>query len=349
VIVLEVFLLHVQSVMIWRFVLLTNRVVEGLKFAITSDPVIDCNGTDIVIDISTGSSDLNSYCHSTILELNSDEPFSTFGFTNSVYFVLLDVEAGITEFPDFSDAVPEMMRVLVTAGEWSPPDNWLIDHHLLASPVGEARVYDTREMGIKRSVELVFGYCESGQGKPNISLLPPPLLSAGVSIRAVLGDTVGFCLISIDGRIAHFDSQIEWLQASLAEAPCRQSDFVIVSFSGDVDNGVVDLIESHALVDLVFSEKQGFGWNPWDNRRIEFSPNGEFRIFDSCESDESVPFVESKKSQRLMDYPSPAVFSTTESSNVIVSLIVAVASGISLNIAFRRSLLKSSYSVVSGP
>lgn len=299
-----------------------------MKFAITSGGDIDCNAVDFVI--RTTNSPTKEQCVKEAI-LNDEEPFSEILLVKfGVLLIVIDPRLTVM-VPDSFSAAPDFLRVLIVKAPpegWKTPSAWLIDHEIHIKNNHIDSVFDTRDFPVIRPISVRLGSCEG--------LPPVPFLSANVLIKKMLGELVTVCFVQIDAQIAHFDSQIQWLQANLAEQPCRESDFVVVSLgSSSVDSEVVDLLESHSLVDLVTS----------GNGMIEFKPSGEFRFSNNCDRIEGES-VQSKREKRISDYPSPAVFSDTDVRNILFSVAVALVSGLSVNVAFRRAIVKQVYEII---
>ena len=174
------------------------------------------------------------------------------------------------------------------------------------------------------------------------SLYPyAPLLTATVAIEHALG--IRFCLVGIDANIAQFEYPLEWLQATLQEYPCRTSDWVLLSLAnGNPDPEVIDLIDNYALVDLVLADRPIYNmrttvWNSSSGAVLAKFDRTSSRRMKECGNPEEVSLSSSRKGERYTA-TSKKFFSYTSTGNMIIAVIIAMISGLGVNISFRRAL-----------
>jgi hypothetical protein len=297
---------------------------------------IRCDGLDVIISIVP-----NACTDIVSLTLGPSHPFGSYEWgKKGPVIVLMDRSAGIREYPEQVAPLTANLRILFALGPEVPVDEeagWQMD-----AVITQPGIYDTNTMRIQRSLYMSLGSCPQAQ----VVLPDVPVLSADIM------RTPEHCIVSIDGRVAHFDAQIQWLQATLAEDPCRESSFVIFSLSfGDLlDSEVKDFLRSHTLIDVIASptvltfDESTLSVDIQRDGSIEFKPDGTLVHRAGClkTSDPIITGV-SKRDDRVTRYPPSAVFADTPMGNVVFAVIVSILSGLSLNIAFRRSLMKRMY------
>ena len=146
------------------------------------------------------------------------------------------------------------------------------------------------------------------------------------------------CLVKLDMRVASFDNQLEWLQSTLLEGKCRQSDWLIVVFSHarHVSPTVMDVVSNHAVVDLVVSDF------PLSADRPPYISNGileitkdKLSVYSICEASDP-PLILFPQTSRRIDFRKRKVFSRTSWTNIWISVSLAFLNGLVVNIAIRK-------------
>lgn len=342
----------------WRWLslllLLVSKGVRAVKFSVTSEcPKLPFDEVMIVIGPCV--------------------PFRVVTHSEAV-FIQVDRSAGLKGLPEkVSDGMDDtLIRVLVLLRSTSPlgdseldlfTNKWGIDVIVVQGPttaplsddmvavtcIHDSCSFDTAELVPGKTVWSRLGSCESTK----LDLTSVPSLSASVEI---VSGSIIFCVVKIDSRIAHFDAQLEWLQATLSEHPCRSSDFTIVTFKGgNLDSEVVDLLSAHAMVDLIVSDDPKIripmrGVPLTQDGVLGFTKDGQITYSpatcNSVSSPDQKVFFPSRRNDRMSSYPMIAVYSDTPTSDVIFSIVVALLSGLMVNVAFRRSLLKRRYEAI---
>ena len=311
--------------------------------------------------------------------LNTPVPFMT-KVVDDTLFVLLDrtrVTGPLSSFP-----IPELSaqwRVLILTGILSDADShvvrdeWRMDavvarnatvgnalNNIVFDCIDESgicyhtlvnRVLESSNSGspealsttiLTRRVILPVAGCASNDAPFDVSF---PMLSMAATINRLLDVT--FCVIRIDGRVAHFDNQLEWLQANLQEEPCRTSDWVIVRvFGSSLDEEVVDLLDNYALVDLLLVDT-GFA-APLVHPTVVYSDGSHALAFTDREMsmhpvcDANAPEVSHTSSKRVQrqQLHGRKLLSKTANSNVFIAMIIAVLSGLAVNISYRKSVAR---------
>lgn len=161
------------------------------------------------------------------------------------------------------------------------------------------------------------------------------------------------CLLKVDARVGFFDNQLEWLQASLLEPKCRQSAWLVVAVGsafGNLDMSIIDLIELHAVVDLVVAD----AFIP--NLSIPQIVNGLLdvqedlvRVYSACDASSPSNILRSQTAERI-DFKHRQLFSKTSTRNIFLALLVSFLAGFAVNLSARRWIDRkeaSSYTALS--
>lgn len=173
--------------------------------------------------------------------------------------------------------------------------------------------------------------------------LSVPTLSASVQIANSIG--ISFCVVKIDSRIAHFDHQLEWMQANLIERPCRESDWVIMSVAhGDLDYETLDFIDNTAAVDIVFSDRvvsdlttpQLVAAKGTEVFTLAFRER-DAHSFPSCTAAGPSPVsLQSRADERFSTSPRRTV-SRVPVGVIVTGIVLAGLAGLAINVSLRRS------------
>ena len=156
----------------------------------------------------------------------------------------------------------------------------------------------------------------------------------GMSLKLFEQDGTNLlCLASIDSRIAHFDNPIEWLQMSLQQQPCANSQWIVlVASPSALDHSVVDILKNYASVDLIASDI-----DPTIPSAVHTLPNVTIDVSSTTITDTSTGSI-------LLGEPSPGSrkfvtkpLSKTSSSNIVWAIVLSCLSGLILNISARVS------------
>jgi hypothetical protein len=153
----------------------------------------------------------------------------------------------------------------------------------------------------------------------------------GMSLK-LLPDRLA-CIVAIDSRIAHFDTPIEWLQASLHQQPCLQSNWVIVvALPNFPDQSVIDILVHHARVDFLATNPD----QSLDSPLLIVNPNITFEISPSGIVDTSSgrPIVGEKQTQNFSTL-SRKPLSNTSVFNIVWAIMISTLAGFSINYSGR--------------
>lgn len=172
-----------------------------------------------------------------------------------------------------------------------------------------------------------------------------------VSAAVINNPPVSVCLIKLDMRVAYFDNQLEWLQASMLESKCRDSGWLIlvVSHANEFKgNLIVDVIQNHAKVDLLIVDAHISAVTKIpqiSNGLLEFSDT-QLKLFSSCTAGEtSSANTLSNQRESRSAFHERKIFSKTSTWNLVSALVLAWLSGIVVNVAIRKG--SSHYQFVS--
>ena len=351
----------------WVLFLGLNRyTTNGLKIATITRPILEPAECPLV-DFGFVTTDSAVNC-----------PFPVFGKSISLPFTATETETAVFTFLDRSIVRSDVRkltvtqaaskwRILLLIGELSDDDadeiatEWRMDavltsHSVPASlnsvPVcaDDVCVHDTGEFELHglRNIQYAAGSCPQPVESVThsvVRLLPARNIPFSVEVRDIVG--IRFCVVGIDALSAHFDAQLEWLQATLSEAPCRLSNWQVVFISnGMADSQVATLIDNHALVDLVIGRSSGKTPSISDQGTVQFSGTS-MSLSHDCNEASNTVFVESKRSDRAQQYPSKNAMSTTPVKDIVWAFLLAVFSGLAVNVSLRKSLLMKTYEPIS--
>ena len=162
------------------------------------------------------------------------------------------------------------------------------------------------------------------------------------------------CIVSTDTRIAAFDNQIQWLQASLNEKPCWDSDWIFVFAGGldPIDHVVLEVIESYAIVDALLVDSDTVEVSipvaPFLGSTIRVE-SSDFAVIVSS----LVNVSQQIRSRRLERQAGAAntgrrkFFSKTSATNLIWAFLLSCVAGLLVNVSVRE-VRGIPYSLITG-
>jgi hypothetical protein len=176
------------------------------------------------------------------------------------------------------------------------------------------------------------------------------------------------CLVSIDSRIAAFDTPAEWLQLTLHERPCWMSDWVIVvahsgapksassanTSTGVLDPVVVEILDSYAIIDILVSDASVGGLSvdmvivPFTGTTIQLQSLDDAAIVIPASPGGSTTVHSRRKDRKNSTQIGRKILSKTSWTDIIWAFIIAAFGGLLVNISLRDIGKRISYSAITG-
>jgi len=182
--------------------------------------------------------------------------------------------------------------------------------------------------------------------------LDPNKFFQPLSMSTTIQDST--CIVSIDTRIGAFDNQIQWLQASLNEKPCWDSDWIFVFAGGldPIDHVVLEVIESYAIVDALLVDgdpvEVSIPISPFRGSTIRVESSDSAVIVSSL--DHVSKQIGSRRLERQAGGANTGrrkLLSNTSATNLIWAFLVSCVAGLLVNVSVRE-VRGITYSLITG-
>jgi hypothetical protein len=290
-----------------------------------STSVSNCDGTDLLLPFARDLHSLPDSCK-LVTPIQANLPFYTYT-TDEFIFVIVSKEGSVQE-----KAIPRdetKIKILVTQNQAT--QSALFDAVLACSSDCTYTISGRTITSSQSSQTSVV----SRPATLNMFDISVPLWAPTILIKRVVG--IDFCIVKVDARIANYDNQMEWIQASFNEEPCRTSNWnMLVVAHGPLDYSVVDLINSYLGIDIILSDRTVKWLTKVEQARI----SGTSIEFNDATAKLNDKLIESKLPDRKSPSNSRKLVSKTSTVNIIISICFSFVSGIAVNFALRNSIAR---------
>lgn len=318
---------------IFLWIVYIPALMKGVKIGVWNESSV----TDCTVDVIVTKSDrIKSICPNVPAVSG---PLNGRIIRNDLVLIVLDAPVEIGKLPNMPQLDSRARVLVILSNHTFPvPQSFMESFdHFINEPVD---VFDTKNIVPKRPTSVMANKCK-GEGSQIFLPLNSPF-SSSIDMISSIGGSINFCLISMDSRTAHFDAQLQWLQASLSEDPCRTSNWVIVNFfnSPNVEQDVISLVSRSADIVIVDGQIEQYAKDS-----SVFFYRDKATVMSTCTDDTDHGNLEPKTTRPILS----SVYSDTSMGNIYWSLILALISGLCVNVSLRRSLAKRMYQPVEDP
>lgn len=195
--------------------------MKGVKIGVWNESSV----TDCTVDVIVTKSDrIKSICPNVPVVSG---PLNGRIIRDDLVLIVLDAPVEIGKLPNMPELDSRARVLVILSNHTFPvPQSFMESFdHFINEPVD---VFDTKIL-FPKDQQVLWQINAKVRGLKFSPLNSP--FSSSIDMISTIGGSINFCLISMDSRTAHFDAQLQWLQASLSEDPCRTSNWVIVNFS----------------------------------------------------------------------------------------------------------------------